>query len=134
MVKSSTVGGVLGLVTGFWTLGASYFDGVAMHCPLGGCPYTPPSYLGIAIIALGGALVSSSAVSFFLSRNVLYVSGGLSALVGVLVLINASQIDSTVLWITLLLSALTAAVDFVAARSRTAVSEQSHPMNLPVFG
>lgn len=89
---------------------------------------------GVAVLVLGIALVFNSVVSFFWHRKVFYVSTLLSALLTLVILLDAGSMDATVFWVTVVLGAITAVANFFAARVRTTVSEQSHPMNLPVFG
>ncbi len=130
----SSLGGALGIAAGIWTLGASYLDGVARYCPAGGCPSSGVPYMGIVVQVLAVVLALNSAVSFFWQRRVLYASAILSILVALSVFLNSSATESAVVWVTVALALASAVVNILGAREGTGVSEQSHPMNLPVFG
>jgi len=62
----------------------------------------------------------------------------LTAVVGVaidaLVVINYSSIAAGSFLITIILVTVSVVLSVVSATRKTSVSEQSHPMNLPVFG
>ncbi len=134
MARLGTAAGALGILTGLWTLAVVYLDGALRSCPSGGCPPSGFDWYGAAIVLLSILLIFNSAVSFVWHSQVFYVTSLISALLTVALLLDASSIDPAVFWFTVVLPALSAVVNLFAARVRTAVSEQSHPMNLPVFG
>jgi hypothetical protein len=88
----------------------------------------------VATIALSIGLICSSVASFLWHRGVLYVSVFLSALLAAAVLFDAAETGPLVLWVADVLSVASAVANLIAARRRIAMPEQSHPLNLPVFG
>jgi len=134
MPRLPTVAGLIGVLTGLWTLAISLFGGHTGSCPLGGCPTSGATMLDVLIIVLGIGLTFNSVVSFFWIRQVHYASAVLSALIAVAVYLNSSGLGLTPLATTTLLCLFSLAANLLAARSGTAMSEQGNPMNLPVFG
>ena len=133
MVRIGTAAAAFGVLTGLWTIAAFYLDGVAHTCPSTGCPQTGPALWGIVVLALSAVLVVDSLVCFVGPRRVFYASALLSAVLAVSVFLSSS-FEDVVVYATLGLLGVSFVVSVVAARWETKVSEQSHPMNLPVFG
>jgi hypothetical protein len=87
----------------------------------------------IYVVALSVLLFLNSLVTMVGPRLAFYASAVLSVLLGVSMIPNSSLVDPVVL-VALGLVVLTFALSAAAARRRTQISEQSNPMNLPVFG
>ena len=85
------------------------------------------------MLALSAVLVLDSLVCLVGPRKVFYSSALLSALLAVSVFFSSS-FEEVVMYATLGLLGVELVASIVAARWETKVSEQSHPMNLPVFG
>lgn len=134
MVRLGTAAGGLGVLTGLWTAVVSYVERPLPPCPSAGCPPSGFTIYGVAILALSIALIFNSAVSFVWHRKVFYVSSLLSVILTLVVALDVNSIDPAFFWVAVVLDAVTAVANLFAARVSTAVSEQSHPMNLPVFG
>jgi hypothetical protein len=95
-----------------------------------------PSWVSILLGALGILLLFDSALSLVGPRRAFYgetIVSGLIALV--LVSVEAFRtVDASFLLAALVLSVATVVLSLLAARTRAGLSEQSNPMNLPVFG
>ncbi len=123
MVKLTTVSAGFGVLTGVWTAVASYT--ARSSVPTLGFNFA----LSLAIL-----LVIDSLLCLVGPRRIFYTSAFLSAiLVAVFVLGSAANATAVVL-ITLGMAGVTFVLSILAARSEPKVSEQSNPMNLPVFG
>lgn len=113
-----------------WTLTGSYTNlfGLLSLCSGENC-VSQPFLIGQIVAAV---LVLVSIASYFGPRTILYAVAVLSALLAGFLLFTyalSSSVDITLgmLVITLILS-------LMGALRNPRVSEQSHPMNLPVFG
>ena len=117
MVRFATIAALLGAFTGLWVLLLNYGAGEAW------------SWLSTAAAL---SLVIASLISLFSPRIVFYASALLAvALDGTLLIGSALNLVAI---LTLGLGAVAFATALVAARREGRVSEQSNPMNLPVFG
>lgn len=114
----------LGVVTGAWIVLGTY---------LGQGGTMVVSHWGSLTPALGVILAVASIISMVGPRKVFYVSALVSVLVAASIGIAFSGLD-TIATLTVALALVNLVLDVVAARRETRVSEQSHPMNLPVFG
>jgi hypothetical protein len=92
------------------------------------------SNLQAALLAVGAVLAIDSLVSFAGIRASFIVAALLSAGVLAIIAIQWGTYPSTDSAGVLALSAVSLVVDFVASRPVRGLSEQSNPMNLPVFG
>ncbi|MDE1852152.1 MAG: hypothetical protein KGI38_00175 [Thaumarchaeota archaeon] len=114
----------LGVVTGAWiVLGAYLGQGGTMVV----------SHWGSLTQVLGVILAVASILSMVGPRKVFYFSALVSVLVVASIGVALSGLDTTAI-LTVGLALVNLVLDIVAARRETRVSEQSHPMNLPVFG
>ena len=89
---------------------------------------------GTIALALGSLLVVVSLATFVGPAAIFYASAGLGLIIDTIELLNYSSIVQGGFYVTLILVTLSVGLSVAAARRRTGVSEQSHPMNLPVFG
>lgn len=115
---------MVGILAGLWAIGGTVVDDVAKSASGG------PN---LFVLGLGTLLILTSVVCLLGPSVLYYASAVLSVFLEASMLLNSNFGD----WVVVAAVAL-AAVSFVlsvlAARSRADVSEQSHPMNLPVFG
>lgn len=105
--------------------------------PLAGCPTFvpgPPGLQGTLAAGLAAVLILVSFVAFVGPSLLFYAASLVCIFIDVLEAANYSAIAPGSLYMALGLVTIALALDLVAARQRTGVSEQSHPMNLPVFG
>lgn len=115
-------GSVLSLVSGAWAAFVGYY-GTSSH-----------SELQSALIVVGAILVVDALVSFAGVRASFVVGVGLSALVIVIVAVKWGTYSGSDASLALILSLLSLVADAVASRPVKGMSEQTNPMNLPVFG
>ncbi len=95
-------------------------------------PHLNNSGIDYAMLIVGALLILDSALCFMGFSGAYYVS----ALVSVLMLVfvpSGIQLDSPFL-VSVLLTAITVALDAIAANSKDYILERDHPLNLPVFG
>ena len=113
-------GGVawLGVITGLWGF-------VAAYSGIGG-------KFGILPLAVAVLLAVASFFCMVGPRVAFYGVAVISLLLGASMVLGASP--NYIGAATIVLAIVTFALALVAARRRIRVSEQSHPMNLPVFG
>jgi len=124
----------VGFLTGAWALGGSLFDGISRGCPSpSGMPCPPAGVWSIYVVGLALLLILNSLVCLVGPSIVFYGSATLSVLLGASMTLNSSFGNPVVL-LAFALVAATFLLSLVAARRKTAISEQSNPMNLPVFG
>ncbi len=123
MVKIATVAAGLGILTGLLTVAAWF---------LGATPYS--SLWGTIALTLAVILVLDSLVALVAPKRVFYASALLSVLLGGSVWLGSGSDATIVTLLTLVLTGVTFVLSVLAARFEPKVSEQSNPMNLPVFG
>jgi hypothetical protein len=92
------------------------------------------SSLQVVLLAVGAVLAIDSLVSFAGIRASFVAGAVLSAAVLGIVAIQWGTYSGTDSAAALALSVLSVVVDAVASRPARGLSEQSNPMNLPVFG
>jgi Na+/melibiose symporter-like transporter len=123
LAKIATLAAGAGILTGLLTVGA-WFSGLA---PLR--PFWATLALAMAII-----LILDSFVTFVGPKRVFYVSALLSALLTGSEWIGSGSDATVVTALTIIMACVTVVLSMAAARLEPKISEQSHPMNLPVFG
>ena len=124
----------LGLAVGLWTALLGMVFGSSYWCPNNvSCPLLSGVSIPSLIPYFGAALTIFAIASLTGFRAVFAASAVLSAVTSALVVQYA--LEGIRADIVLLLLALIAAVlNFLASRHGGRMSEQSNPMNLPVFG
>ena len=135
MARVATAASLFGVLAGAWVIVEPILPGVPQHLCTGRCAYPPVPVW--AVLALAVILILVSLGGLVGPKFVFYVSAAVSALVLVASAVNSGTISALSDWNVLVglgLAAASLALGLVAARSEGAVSEQSHPMNLPVFG
>ena len=106
--------------------------------PPDGC--APGSCLGVSsyypavVGSLGILLVVACILGFLGPKVAMYAATAVSAAIAALTLGVYTEMSLFYFWATLVLASIAAVLAFVAARLQTGMSEQSNPMNLPVFG
>jgi hypothetical protein len=124
----------VGVVAGFWNVWV-YFQVCRSATPLCAAQQAAPTGgEGTIVFALAVILVLDSLATFVGPAVLFYASAALSLIIDAIEVLNYSSISQGEFYVTLILVALSLGLSVVAARRTTGVSEQSHPMNLPVFG
>ena len=123
MVKITTLATGAGILTGLLAAGA-WFSGLT---PLR--PFWVTLALTVAII-----LVLNSFVVLVGPKRVFYVSALLSALLTGSEWLGSGTNATVASMLTIAMACVTLVLSIIAAKLEPQVSEQSHPMNLPVFG
>ena len=139
MGRLQTATAVVGIAAGALTIGGVYLFGIGNICGGGLFPPNvaiiclPPSLSPWPQIdqAVAAVLILASLASFVGPKKVFYVSAALSALLALLV--QMSVLNPPVIF-TIVLTIAALVLSLVSARREIRVSEQSNPMNLPVFG
>jgi len=85
--------------------------------------------LGLAVV-----LVLISLATFIGPAALFFLTAVVGVAIDALVVINYSSIAAGSFLITIILVTVSVVLSVVSATRKTSVSEQSHPMNLPVFG
>ena len=123
MVRLGTVAAALGIIAGVWTVVAS-LEGLTRYHSL----WSPLT------TALAAVLVIDSVVCLVGPKLVFYASVVLSILLGGSIFLGSGSDLNLYSLLAIGLAGATFVLSLIAARSESKVSEQSHPMNLPVFG
>jgi hypothetical protein len=133
VARVATFASVVSVLAGAWGLFAQLSS-----CHSGCLPasYTAPNqgFLGLLFLLLSVVLVIDGLVGFVGPKAVFYAAIVFALLIDVVELLSYSSIVQVYFYVTLALVTLSLVLSLGAARARTGVSEQSHPMNLPVFG
>lgn len=136
-MRIGTAAALAGMVTGVWTATAPILDpstfGGTVVCGRVPCFNGAPSY-GTAIFALCLVLVVDSVASLMAPKVAFYASALIAIIIGAAVAAGSGFTLTSWVMSVAVLAGMTVALDLLAARGITGVSEQSHPMNLPVFG
>ena len=85
--------------------------------------------MGLAVV-----LVLISLATFIGPAALFFLTAVVGVAIDALVVINYSSIAAGSFLITIILVTVSVVLSVVSATRKTSVSEQSHPMNLPVFG
>jgi hypothetical protein len=135
-------GSVLSLVNGSWAAFVAYYGANLVSCPpfstwileQGGSGPVSASDLQAGLFIVGAILALDALVSFVGVRASFLLGAALSVAVLGIVAVQwgtYSTMDSAA---AVALSLLALAADAVASRPAKGMSEQTNPMNLPVFG
>jgi len=123
MIKITTLTTGIGMLTGLMTVGVLFFGLTPLH-----------QSWAMLTLALAGVLAVDSVIAYVGPKSIFYSSAVISAL-----LVGSESIGSgssatagTILAIGM--AGVTMVLSVLAARFVPEVSEQSNPMNLPVFG
>lgn len=129
-----TVAALVGVVAGSWNIGA-YLQACRSAQRL--CPAfqtAPPGAEGTVVLGLAVILVVGSLATFLAPATLFYLSAALGLGIDAVEVLNYPVIGTGLFYVTVILVTLSLVLSLLAATRRTSVSEQSHPMNLPVFG
>jgi hypothetical protein len=136
------IAGVLTVLEGAWLLYSS-FSGVETMCPLNGCPgptFSPLFSQGL--LALGVILLIDGLLGVWGAWFAFPLGSALSAIF-LVVGAYAYWLDNSYTYLTALLwqdavgsvlALVALAANVAAVRTKSRLSEQANPMNLPVFG
>jgi hypothetical protein len=136
-------GSVLSLLAGCWAAFVAYYGTNIVSCPpfstciveLGGSfgPLSPSELQGALFIA--GAILALDALVSFAGVRMSFILGSvLSTVILAIIAIQWGTYSDNDAFAAIALSLLAVLADVVASRPAKALSEQSNPMNLPVFG
>ncbi len=135
MAKAGSLAVAAGVATGAWGVIVWYYGGFNPNCFGAAC--SSPDILATLILAFAAVLVVDSLACLVAPRKAFYASAVLGAIVAVLVGYDGLYLGTLAnagVDVELALAAVTVVLSLFAARSGGGVSEQSNPMNLPVFG
>jgi hypothetical protein len=135
-------GSVLSLASGSWAAFVAYYGANTVSCPpfstcileQGGSGPLSASDLQAGLFIVGALLALDALVSFAGVRASFLLGAVLSAVVLVVVAFQWGTYSSADSSVAVALSVLALLVDAVASRPARGMSEQTNPMNLPVFG
>jgi len=128
LVGVRVVAAAVSLVNGVWGVVAGLYSTRMFGVDLskGG------GELWILIVAV--LLILDSLICFVGFRTALYGSAALSILLLLDIILFGAAIASAAFAASALLGLITVVLDIVTIRRRSGVSEENHPLNLPVFG
>jgi len=134
LVRLSTAAALVGVVAGIWNIWAYFQEcrGSTSLCP--SWQSAPPGADGTVVLGLAVFLVLVSLATFIGPTVLFYLSAVVGAAIDALVAVNYSSIAVGSFVITVILVTASVVLSVLSAMRKTSVSEQSHPMNLPVFG
>jgi hypothetical protein len=135
-------GSVLSLVGGSWAAFVAYYGANVVSCApfstcileQGGSGPLSASQLQEALFVIGAFLALDALVSFVGVRASFILGAALSAAALVVVAVQWGTYSATDSSVAVVLSLLSVVADVVASRPARGMSEQTNPMNLPVFG
>jgi len=131
LVRVTTLAAAIGAFSGVWTIFTTYLS-ILPSPACGPIACATLHNAGWVVELLAAALLVVSAVCFLGPKSLFYLSAMFS---GVLAGTVYALADFTaIVAVTLVLCAAALVLGVLAARREASVSEQSHPMNLPVFG
>jgi len=125
---------LVGILAGVWAFGGTLVDNLARVSLCSGntpCVQNPPA--NPFVMGLAGLLVLTSAACLFGQGKVFYAQACVAVFLGAAMVPNSSASDPVV-DLAFGLAAATLVLSVIAARKKVGISEQSNPMNLPVFG
>jgi len=131
MARVGPAASLLGLVAGGWNIFAYI---IACHSSCLAQSSAPSDLLGGVYAGLSIVLIFASVGTLIGPKFVFYAMALVAVLVDLVEGLGYSNVVNDDLLTTFVLTTLCVALSFLAARSGTGVSEQSNPMNLPVFG
>ena len=131
MSRFATLTAALGALTALWTIAGVYL-GLLVHRTCFGLVTCVSSGQGWVAQAFAVLLLAISGLCLVGPKSLFYLSALFSALIAGLVYLETDP--TVVAEVSLLLYAATLILSTVAARRVGSMSEQSNPMNLPVFG
>ena len=94
----------------------------------------PTGAEGALVLGLAVILVVGSLATFLAPAALFYLLAACGLAIDAVEALNYPTIAIFSFYATLTLVTLSVLLSIIAATRRTSVSEQSHPMNLPVFG
>jgi hypothetical protein len=134
LVKLGTLAASVGAAAGFWNIWAHFQSPEASGVFILMQQHAPVGEDGTIVLILAIVLALASLATFVAPASLFYVSAAASLLIDALELLSYSSVVQWAFWVTIVLTSLSLGLALLAGRRRTSVSEQSHPMNLPVFG
>jgi len=89
---------------------------------------------GTVVLGLAVILLIVSLVEFLGPLELFYISAAVGVVIDAIEVLNYSNIAPAPFVVTILMVTLSVGLGSATATRRTSVSEQAHPLNLPVFG
>ena len=135
-MRVGTVASGLGVVAGAGATATSFLLNSEAFRPLCAVDYCSaiPWWYSALLGAVGLVTVVGSLAGLFGPKRSYYIEAGAAGAVSIILLGVWGQTAGLYLWSILGLAVAAAAMSLVAARSKSGFTEQSNPMNLPVFG
>ena len=129
-------GSVLSLLAGSWASFVAYYgtNSVSPCLPFSTCIVELQGEMQGALFIVGAVLALDALVSFAGIRVSFIVGSVLSTVILAIIAFQWGTYSDTDAIAAIVLSLLAVVADVVASRPARALSEQSNPMNLPVFG
>ena len=133
-MRLSTVTALVGVVAGLWNIWAYFQEcrGVTSLCP--SLQPAPTGTEGTVVLGLAVVLVLVSLVTFIGPIVLFYLSAVVGVTIDALVVVSYSSIEEGSFLVTVILVTVSVVLEIISAVRRTSMPEQSHPMNLPIFG
>ena len=133
-MRLSTVTALVGVVAGLWNIWAYFQEcrGVTSLCP--SLQPAPTGTEGTVVLGLAVVLVLVSLATFIGPTVLFFLSAVAGVAIDALVMVSYSSIARGSFLVTVILMTVSVVLDVVSAMHKTSVLEQSHPMNLPIFG
>jgi len=132
LVRLGTAAALVGVVAGSWNVWEYFQECRGLLCP--SSQPAPAGTEGTVVLGLAVVLVLVSLATYVGPSVLFYLSAAVGAIIDALVMVNYSSIAEGSFLVTVILVTGSVVLGVVSAMRRTSVSEQSHPMNLPVFG
>ena len=129
-----TAAAIVGAVAGIWNIWEYFEDCRGGTSPCPALHTTPTGTEGTAVLGLAVVLLLFSLATYIGPAFLFYVTATAGAAIDCLVAINHTSIAEGSFLVTLILVTASVVLSVASATRRTTVSEQSHPLNLPVFG
>ena len=127
--------GALNLVAGAWIIYVVLFASrIRTLCPVTGCAGLSVWGPLFPVLLVGVLLVVDSGICFVEKWFAFPLGGLLSVITIVLVVSQWSVLEAFYVSISIVISVVALILDAKAAVSQSRLSEQEHPLNLPVFG
>jgi hypothetical protein len=132
LVRLGTVAAIVGVVAGLWNIW-EYL--LVCRGPLCIVPQAAPTGAeGTIVLGLAVVLLIVSLMEFLAPSALFYLSAAVGVAIDAVEALNYSTIAPGSFLVTVILVTLSVGLGLASATRKTSVSEQSHPMNLPVFG
>jgi hypothetical protein len=125
-----TIAALVSIINGAWTVIAGYYWNKLLDVPT----YSGPVGHNLIVEVVGIILLLDSLVCLLGTSRAFYASAIVSVIALALEVLGGAQVTTAGFIFSLVLALATLGLDVMAARKRTMIAEEDHPLNLPVFG